>query len=177
MSTARRQRLILPLSLGIADGILNALILSSAAILYGRGLTFWLAARVGLVALVTSVFTVFVAEYAQLRADLVRAEHQLNLTASGRLAAGVLGQQVIREAAQAAGVASGASFAGAVIPLLIGVAARPYGWIALVAAVAALGALGASVSAAIGGRRVRWTVLMVVAGSVVAIVGTWLNLS
>lgn len=177
MSAARRQQLILPLSLGIADGILNALILASATILHGEGLTLGLAVRVGLVALVTSVFTMFVAEYAQLRSELVRAERQLSLTTSGRLAAGVLGGQVMRDAARAAVVASVASFAGAVAPLLIGVAARPYGWLALGVAVAALGALGAGIAVAVGGRRVRWTLLMVVSGSVVAVVGTLLDVA
>jgi hypothetical protein len=100
-----RTRLLLPLSLGIADGILNALTLASAAVLHGRGLTAWLATRVGIVAFVSAIFTVFVAEYAQLRAELARAERELSLTVSGRLAAGALGRQVAREAVEAALVA------------------------------------------------------------------------
>ena len=67
---------LLPLALGIADGIVNALILASSAVLRGSGLTIGLALRVAAVALVTSVFTVFVAEYGQLRAELARAERQ-----------------------------------------------------------------------------------------------------
>jgi hypothetical protein len=169
--------LVLPLSLGVADGILNALILASATVLHGRGLDAWLATRVGLVALVSSVFTVFVAEYAQLRAELVRAEHELSLTASGRLAAGALGRQVIREAAEAAAIASIASFVGAIGPLLVGVAARSYRWVALAVAIAALGCLGASLAAVVGGRRARWVFVLVVSGLAVTVIGTVLNLT
>ncbi|MDN5765021.1 MAG: hypothetical protein L0H96_06255 [Humibacillus sp.] len=53
-----RRRLLLPLSLGIADGILNALTLASAAVLHGRGLDAGLATRVGMVAFVSAIFTV-----------------------------------------------------------------------------------------------------------------------
>ena len=65
---------------------------SSGAVLHGAGLTAALALRLGAVALVSAVFTVFVAEYAQLRAGLVRAEHELNLLRSGRMATTQLGR-------------------------------------------------------------------------------------
>ena len=45
-----QDRLLLPLSLGIADGIINALILASATVVYGRGLDTGLAARVAALA-------------------------------------------------------------------------------------------------------------------------------
>jgi hypothetical protein len=89
-------------------------------VLHGHGLTISLALRVAAVALISSIFTVFVAEYGQLRADLAWAERELSFTVSGRVAASNLGRQVAREAAAASAVASGASFAGAVTPLLIG---------------------------------------------------------
>lgn len=59
-------RFLLPLSLGVADGIVNSLTLASAAVIHGSGLTASLALRVAAVAFVSSVFTVFVAEYGQL---------------------------------------------------------------------------------------------------------------
>ena len=172
-----RRRLLLPLSLGIADGILNALTLASAAVLHGRGLDAGLATRVGMVAFVSAIFTVFVAEYGQLRAELARAEHELSLSESGRLASGALGRQVAREAIEAALVASIASFVGAIVPLLVGVALRPYSWAALVVAITALGGLGASLATAVGGRRPRWVIAMMVCGGVVAAIGTVLDIA
>jgi len=118
------RRYLLPLSLGIADGIISALTLASSAVIHGRGLTISLALRVAAAALISSVFTVFVAEYGQLRAELARAERELSFTHSGRLAAGHLGRQVAREAAAASAVASGASFARALVPLLLAGSSR-----------------------------------------------------
>lgn len=172
-----RVRLLLPLSLGLGDGILNALTLASAAVLHGRGLNLWLATRVGIVAFVTSIFTVFVAEYAELRAELVRAERELSLTQSGRLAAGSLGRQVAREGVEAALVASVSSFIGAIIPLLLGVVLRHYSWTALALAIAALGGLGASLATAVGGSRLRWIIAMMISGAIVAVIGTVLDIT
>lgn len=172
-----RGRFLLPLSLGVADGILSALTLASAAVLHGRGLDAWLALRVGIAAFVSAIFTVFVAEYAQLRAELVRAERELSLSVSGRLAAGSLGRQVAREAVQAALVASVASFAGATLPLLVGVALRGHSWTALAVAIAALGLLGAGLAAAVEGSRLRWVLALVACGVVVTTIGTMLDIA
>lgn len=115
-----------------------------------------LALRVGGVALISSVFTVFVAEYGQLRAELARAEHELSFTHSGRLAAGHLGRQVAREAAVASAIASGASFIGAFTPLLIGAAIATYSWSALIVSVAALGALGGALATSVAAGSSQW---------------------
>lgn len=172
-----REWLLLPLTLGVADGILNALILASATVLHGRGLGIGLALRVGTVALISAVFTVFVAEYAQLRGELARAERELNLTSSGRLAASSLGRQVVSEAGWAAAVASVSSFLGAVGPLLVGVVLQPYSWTALVVSVGALGGLGAGVATAVGGRHLRWVVALSLSGIIVGAVGTALDIA
>jgi VIT1/CCC1 family predicted Fe2+/Mn2+ transporter len=168
---------LLPLSLGIADGIVNALILASGAVLHGTDLDVPLALRVGTVALVTALFTVFVAVYAQLRAELEEATHQLNISTSGRLAATSLGRQAIRDAAVAALIACTASFAGAVAPLLCGAALRTHSWVALVVSVLVLGALGAGLGGAVSGNRVRWIVALVLMGTVVAVIGTVLRIA
>lgn len=180
MTSALRRwagRFLLPLSLGIADGIVNALMLASATVIHGAGLTVSLALRVAAVAFVSSAFTVFVAEYGQLRAELARAEHELSFTRSGRLAAGHLGRQVAREAAVSSAVASAASFVGALVPLAVGAAAAAYSWSALVIAVGALGALGGALATAVRGRRRRWITAMIVMGVAVAAIGTALDIT
>lgn len=171
------ERYLLPLSLGVADGIVNALTLASGAVLSGTGLDVVLALRVGAVALVTAVFTVFVAEYAQLRAELAGAARALSLTSSGQLASTQLGRQVFREAATASVVASLASFAGAAVPLLCGALFHGLGWLALVVSVVALGALGAALARAVGGHRLRWVTALVVMGVAVAALGTQLDIT
>ena len=123
------------------------------------------------------MFTVSVAEYGQLRAELARAEHELSFTHSGRLAAGHLGHQVARDAVAASAVASGASFIGAFTPLLIGAAIVAYRWSALIVSVAALGALGGALATAVGGKRRRWIFAMMVMGIAVAAAGTYLDIA
>lgn len=171
------RRQLLPLTLGLADGIVNALTLASATVLHGRGLGVALGLKVGAVAMVTAAFTIFVAEYASLRADLSRAERELNLTSQGRLAATNLGRQVRREALAAAVVGCAASFGGAVAPLLVGAATAPYSWTALVVSVGGLGALGAGLAKAVRGHRLRWVVLMTLMGAVVGYVGVLLDIA
>ena len=85
---------------GLIDGILTALILAAAKILHhDGGLTLALVGKVGVASACTTVFVFFVAHYAELRAELVRSERELNLLAHGRLATTRLGRQVLRESA------------------------------------------------------------------------------
>lgn len=98
---------VLPLVLGITDGILNALTLAAGAVLRSAtGVGVSLAVRVGCAALVTAAFTMFIADYAERRAHLERASRELNLTEPGRLAASQLGRRAALESAPAMAVAA-----------------------------------------------------------------------
>jgi VIT1/CCC1 family predicted Fe2+/Mn2+ transporter len=166
------------LALGFSDGILNALILSSATLLkHARGLTVELALKVGCVAFVTAIITMFIAEYAQTRSNLSRATRQLNLSASGHLAATRLGRRAIIEAAQAALIASAASFAGATIPLAAAGSVPGVAWIGLVIAIALLGLFGVALAESLDGRWPRWVIGMILVGAVVTAIGSQLEIT
>jgi predicted membrane protein (TIGR00267 family) len=149
-----RARLLFAMALGLSDGIINALILASATVLHGVGLNLNLAARVGIVALSMAVLTVFVAEYAQYRSELVRAERKLMFTRCGRLAATSLGRAVLKDAVTVATVTGMSAFAGAALPLVVGALLATATWMTLVVSIAALGGLGVllSVHVAAGNR-------------------------
>lgn len=169
---------VLPLALGITDGILNALTLAAGAILRsGAGVYTLLALRVGCAALVTSAFTMFIADYAERRSHLVRASRQLNLTEPGRLAATQLGRQVARESMTSMVVAALASLAGAAGPLLLGVLLPGPSWLVIVVAILALGALGWALAGTMAAHRLRWTLAMMLGGAVVTWVGTVLDIT
>lgn len=172
----RAGRLPFAMALGISDGILNALILASGTVLRGVGLSLGLSIRVGVVALCSSLVTVFVAEYTAYRSDLIQAERQLLFTRSGRLAATSLGRAVLRDAFAAAAVAGIASFAGAALPLVIGAMVPSASWTALVASVMALGLLGLALATHVGGRRSLWATGLVISGIIVTIVGAKVDL-
>lgn len=133
--------------------------------------------RVALVASVTAIFTVFVAEYANLRAELRRAARQLNFTESGRLATTQLGRVVRREAMEAALLASLASFFGSASPLLVGSLAPSYPWVSLLFAVIALGALGIALARATSSHALFWSGGLITCGIVVAAIGSQLRLA
>lgn len=174
----RSRRWTLPLALGLSDGIFNALILASAALLHGGdGLTIMFAMKVGCVAMVTALFTMFVAEYSELRARLSRATRQLNLSASGHLASTNLGRRVVIEAAETAVIASVSSFAGTTIPLTITGTFPNAPWIGFVVAIALLSLLGAALAASLDGRLPRWIIGLTLAGVVVAAIGSRLNIT
>lgn len=164
------------MALGVSDGILNALTLAAATVLHGVGLSVRLSARVGIVAFASAVLTLFVAEYAQNRLELIRAERQLMFTRSGRLAATSLGRAVFRDSIAVATVAGTASFAGAALPLVIGALLPRLSWVALVVSAATLGGLGVVLANHVGGRRVMWALSLVVAGVIVTVIGVQVHL-
>jgi predicted membrane protein (TIGR00267 family) len=167
-----------PLALGLSDGILNALVLAAGAVLGAKGgVSFSLAARVSAVAFVTGAIMFFVGEYAQLRAELVRAERELNMTRSGRLATGALGRRARAGAAVAAATASVSSLIGALVPLVIGAMLPAQHWLPLALAIGALGGLGAVLARAVHGNPLAWALAMVVCGAVAAVVGVELKLT
>ncbi|MEU6559538.1 hypothetical protein [Nocardia nova] len=169
---------LLPVGLGTSDGILNALVLASASLVHGdTTMTFALAARVSTAALVTAIFTYFVAEYANLRSQLRHAERQLNITEAGRLATGHLGHRIRLDAARATVLAGSCSFLGALGPLLLGAAVPAAPWLSLAVAICALGGLGAVLARAVHGTTLKWAITMMSCGAVLAAIGIQLDIA
>jgi hypothetical protein len=162
----------------LSDGILNALVLTSSTIVHGGAtLRVGLAVRVGLVGLVTAVFTVFVAQYTSFRSYLARSERQLNFTRSGRLLRSELGREGAYGAAEDAAVAGLTSFAGSLGPLFLGASLPAYPWLALPVAVCGLGVLGGTLGRAVGGLSLRWAWVSMVCGAGVAGLGVELRIA
>ncbi len=133
--------------------------------------------RVGCVAFATSLFTMFVAQYAELRGRLQRSTEQLSLSPKGHLAATQLGRRVTRMAATAAAVTSVSSFVGAAIPLLTAGSFPKYSWIGFVVALILLGILGSALATSVRGARSRWIVGLMVLGMLIALIGTQLHIA
>ncbi|WP_051095370.1 hypothetical protein [Streptomyces sp. LaPpAH-108] len=171
-------RSTLPLVLGLVDGLLNALTLAAASLVgSGTPVTAGLAVRVGLAALTTAAFAVFVADYADRRAYLMRASRQLNLTRRGQLATTRLGRLAMRRSLLATVIACTASFGGATLPLLAGAALPGFSWIVAVLAVVALAVLGAALGRLFAGSVVRWAGVLGVGGVAVTWIGVWLHIT
>ncbi|MER7967538.1 hypothetical protein ABTX35_00720 [Streptomyces sp. NPDC096080] len=168
----------MPLVLGLVDGLLNALTLAAASLVGSAApVTASLALRVGLVALTTAAFAVFVADYADRRSYLMRASRQLNLTRRGQLATTRLGHLAMARSLLATVIACTASFAGAALPLLAGAALPGLSWMVVVLAVAALAVLGAALGHLFAGSPLRWAATLGCGGVVVTWIGVWLHIT
>jgi VIT1/CCC1 family predicted Fe2+/Mn2+ transporter len=168
---------LLPGVLGLSDGILTALTLAAGRLIDGGGhVDVSLAARVGVGAWASGAFAFFVARYAELRHQLVRAERQLNLTSHGQLASSHLGAWTLRSSLLAAAVSSGASFLGALVPLLVAAAFPQYRAAGLVTSYFILAALGFGLAHVLHGSKSRWIAAIVFAGVVLSVVGLYLKL-
>lgn len=169
--------LLFPLSVGLADGIITALILTAGEILHvGGHIGFGLAIRIAVGVALPSVFTFFVANYARLRRELVHASRELNLDSPMHLIDSHLGRIIVRKALIVTSVGAVSGFAGALLPLLVSVLIPSPAWLTIAAAILALGAFGASLAISVRGNPVYWMVALVLAGALVTIIGSVLHI-
>jgi len=168
---------LLPLVLGLSDGVLTALTLAAGRLLDVHShIGIGMAVRIAVSALATGAFVFFVARYAELRSELVNAEKQLNLMSHGRFAASKLGRDIFREAAAAAVVSSASSFLGALIPLTMAVLCPNSRWLAVLVALMGLALLGIGLAKAVSGNILHWSATLLVGGIAMSILGVQLRI-
>jgi len=168
---------LLPVVLGLCDGILTALTLAAGSLLDARRqIGIGMALRIAVSALATGAFVFFVARYAEFRSELVHAEKQLNLMSHGRFAASKLGRDILREAIVAAVLSSGFSFLGALTPLTVAVLVPGNRWTAVFVALVGLALLGLGVARAVSGSLLYWSTTLVVGGIALCILGVQLRI-
>lgn len=162
---------------GLVDGILNALTLAAGRLLrVGEGANLDLAVRVAIVTCLTTVFVFFVAHYAELRAELVQAERELNLLSHGRLATSQLGRRALQTAAGSALLAAACGLVGSMVPLIIGAYLPGPRWMGLAVILLLLGGLGALLARSFHGSVVFWGCSIALAGALLTLVGLQINI-
>ncbi len=167
----------LDLVAGLCDGILSALILTAGRLLRSEeSITIGLALRVAVAGTLTGTFAFFVAHYADLRSELVRAERQLNLVSHGQFASTQLGRAALRDSYFAALVVGICGFLGALIPLMVSAAIPKPQWIGIVVAIGTLALLGIFLAKAVYGNPIRWVLVLVLAGVLLSAIGVELKI-
>lgn len=162
----------LDITAGVVDGILNALTLAAGRLLKpGVGADFSLAWRVGAATAVTTLFVFFVAHYAELRADIVRAEKELNLLSHGKLAETALGRRAVLESFAGACLAAFCGLLGSMVPLLLCHFLPQPRWIGIAVTLGLLGLMGALLARSVHGAVAYWCSALVLGG----IALTWLG--
>jgi predicted membrane protein (TIGR00267 family) len=167
----------LAMVMGFVDGILTAMLLAAARLL-GRGtpLDLGIVVRVAVSALFTAGFVFYVGRYAELRGSLVRAAAQLNLARGGHLASTRLGQAVFREATFDAAVSGICSFAGALVPLSLGLLLPSAQLVILSFPILMLAVLGILLGRVVRGSALRWSLGLVLGGVLMTLIGFELHL-
>lgn len=175
--TDRRHRL--DVIAGLIDGILNALVLATAKLTAaaGGGVTWQLVLRIGVATTLTTIFVFFVAHYAELRAELLHVEKELNLMSRGKLATTRLGRQILSESALAACIAGGCGLLGSVIPLMLGMAIPGAPLLSVCVTISILGILGVVLAKALLGSPFSWALALMLGGASLAWIGTILNIA
>jgi predicted membrane protein (TIGR00267 family) len=175
--TLFRRENAFPLVIGFTDGILTALTLTAGRVVSATDpIDVGLAFRIAAASAISGLFVFFTAEYVRLRGELVRAERELNLARHGHLATTRLGQAVLRDAARGAVASSTSSFAGALVPLLVGVAFATLPWLSVLVSLAALAVLGVVAARASYANAVLWALALVAAGCVLTAAGVQLRI-
>jgi VIT1/CCC1 family predicted Fe2+/Mn2+ transporter len=161
---------------GLCEGILTALILAAGRLISGDSVTMGLAVRVAAVAMLTDGFSFFVARYADLRSELIRAERQLNLTSPGRFATTRLGRAVLQDAWRAAIIVTVCSFFGALLPLIVSAVFPSPSWLGVAVAVGTLALLGVVLARSVYASPARWAFALTVAGIFLSLIGMKLEI-
>lgn len=170
------QKLMLPVVLGLCDGILTTLVLTAGRLTdAAQPMTLDFALRIALVAFLSGAFVFYVARYAELRGQLIHAERQLNMSAYGKLATGALGRAVRKEATVAAAASSCMGFCGALVPLLAATLVPQYRWTAIIAALVTLAVLGSILARVVHGATFRWIAGLVFGGILLTVLGVFLR--
>jgi VIT1/CCC1 family predicted Fe2+/Mn2+ transporter len=87
-----------------------------------------------------------------------------------------LGTAVLCEAAVAAVIASGSTFVGALLPLLVSASFPRLAWLSIAVAIATLGVLGIGLAKSIFGSPLRWGAVLVLGGISVSLIGLKLHI-
>lgn len=171
-------RIRLDVTAGFIDGILTALTLASGRLVRpGVSPSPGFAFRVAAATALTTLFVFFVAHYAELRAEIVHAERELNLLKHGRLAKGALGRRATREALTGSILAGVCGLAGALVPLLLCYALPRPVWLGLAVTIALLGLLGAVLARSFFGGQLIWSAILIVGGALLSLIGIQLHIA
>ncbi len=170
------KKYIFPVSIGLSDGIITALILASGGIASSRVISLYLALKISFGSAFAGAFSYFIAQYAGLNEELHRTAMQLNLKSTDYLLKGHLGLQIFTEAIAGALIAAFFGFLGALIPLSSSLLVPHNIVIPFFLSYISLAVLGLFISRTTAGRARFWISVMVIVGIIVTFAGYELKL-
>ncbi|WP_337860507.1 hypothetical protein [Ferroplasma sp.] len=170
------KKYLFPVSIGLSDGIITALILASGGILANGTINLFEAFKISFGSAFAGAFSYFIAQYAGLNEELHRTALQLNLKSTNYLLRGHLGIEIFTESLLGSLTAAFFGFFGALIPLSSSLIIKGNIVIPLSLSYFSLGILGLFISKTTAGRAKFWIAVMVIIGIIVTIAGYELKL-
>jgi len=170
------KKYIFPISIGLSDGIITALILASGGIIGKSSIDLFQAFRISFGSAFAGAFSYFIAQYAGLNEELHRTALQLHLKSTDYLLKGHLGMEIFVESLLGAFIAAFFGFLGALIPLSSSLIVKNNIEIPLFLSYSSLALLGLFISKTTAGRARFWIIVMVIVGIIVTIAGYELKL-
>jgi len=171
-----KNKYLFPVSIGLSDGIITALILASGGIIGKSSIDLYLAFKISFGSAFAGTFSYFIAQYAGLNEELHRTAVQLNLKSTDYLLKGHLGTEIFVESLIGAFIAALFGFLGALIPLSSSLIIKNNIFIPLSLSYISLAILGLFISKTTAGRAGFWISVMVIVGIIVTIAGYYLKL-
>ncbi len=170
-----KNQVLFPLAIGISDGIITALILSSGGIFADR-ITLSLAIRISFGSAFAGMFSFFIAQFAGLNEELRRTAFQLNMKGARSLMRGRLGRDIFLESLQGTLIAFACSFFGALIPLSSSIISESFIWIPFIVSYILLAFLGLFISRTTKSSPAMWSAIMIGIGLAVTFAGYYLKI-
>ena len=171
-----KNKYLFPVSIGLSDGIITALILASGGIIGNTHINLYLAVKISFGSAFAGAFSYFIAQYAGLNEELHRTARQLHLKSTNYLLRGHLGSEIFIESIIGALIAAVFGFLGALIPLSSSLMIKNDIFIPLIFSYLSLAILGFFISKTTAGRAPFWITVMVTVGVIVTIAGYYLKL-
>jgi len=171
-----KNNLLFPATLGLSDGIITTLMLTSRILLTGGTIHFDLIIRIAFGASFVGGFSFFIAEYSRLREEIARTSRMLIMRSPDKLIRGKIGKDIMIEATVSTSLSVLTGFMGALIPLTFSVLFAPNRIVPELVAWIALALLGAGLARSVHGKYVFWIATMIFIGVLITFLGFFLNL-
>ncbi|MCW6169084.1 MAG: hypothetical protein LVQ96_06110 [Thermoplasmatales archaeon] len=171
-----KNNLLFPITLGLSDGIITTLMLTSRILLTGGSIATDLIFRIAFGASFVGGFSFFIAEYSRLREEIARTSKMLIMRSPDKLVKGKIGRDILAEAVLATSLSVLTGFIGALIPLTFSALFSGSRIIPELVAWIALALLGAGLARSVQGKYVFWIITMILVGVIITFLGFFLNL-
>lgn len=167
---------LFPIVLGLTDGIITSLVFTAGLLDRSSAITLILILRISIGSSVIGAFSFFIANYTELREELITVGTKLNPAKPTHLLESSQGIRIVSESIVEASLALGSGFLGAFLTLFPAYAFPEVGILSLSLALAILSILGVLISRYLYGGPFRWALIFVIVGLITILLGMYLNI-